>query len=840
MKKNTSTHSAFFKLRVVASLLLALGGIALGFAAFSRATAQSPKGTPEKDSPAGVQFRGIAPIVQSDVSPPLRDITPILATGKRRENEERDVVHRSAGFIHETDPVVQATATIGDAPTIAPPQVSFDAQSGSASPPDPVMAVGPNHVITMANSTFQILTKNGTSVFGPAAINTLFAGFGGACQTENAGDPVVVHDQLADRWIMMQFTAAGPTYFNCVAVSTSSDPAGSYTRYAISTGSNFPDYPKMSLWPDAYYISTREFSGNSFAGVGAFALNRQQAIAGNPAAQVISFLVPPGAQPFNVGDGLLPADLDGSTLPPAGSPHYFVGTMDNNGPYQAPQDALTLWKFTANFANPQASSFVLTNTIPVAPFNSVLGLCGGTRACIPQQGSTLRLDHLGYRQRPTFRLAYRNYGTHESLVTSQSVSGGSGSAGEVSGMRWYELRSPNSSPFIHQQGTFAPGVTDGIHRWMGSIAMDANGNMGMGYSTSSPTMFASIWYTGRNVGSPLGTMPLGEAAIFNGIAPAGPLGSRWGDYTAIDIDPVDDTTFWYVNEYYPAGGTTWRLRVGSFKLIPAAFPTAATATLTSESCSPANSVPDPGETVTMSLCVTNNGDLATANTVGTLQATSGITNPSGPQSYGAIAPGATACRSFTFTASGACGGSIRPNLQLQDGSTNFGTVSYNSFPLGTLSTSFNQNFDGVTAPALPSGWTADQGTNAGGSPLWTTSSTGTPSPPASSAPNSAFTPTPGTVLDNRLISPVFSYSTGSRLTFRHNFDIEQQSATAAYDAGVLEMSVNGGAWTDIVTAGGTFVTGATPIKRSTPGLRTRCCRRARAGAETRAASSLPP
>jgi hypothetical protein len=811
MKKNTSSRSAFFKVRVAASLLLAAGGVALGFAAFSRVTAQSPsKDTPQKISAPEAQYRGIAPVVQSDVSPPLRDMVPILDPGKRRPNEERDAIPRSAGFIHETDPVVQATATTGDAATIAPPQISFDAQSGTASPPDPVMAVGPNHIITMANSTFQILTKNGTSVFGPAAINTLFSGFGGACQTENAGDPVVVHDQLADRWIMMQFTAAGPTYFNCVAVSTTSDPTGTYTRYAISTGSNFPDYPKMSLWPDAYYISTREFAGNTFAGIGAYALNRQQALAGNPNAQVISFVVPPGTMPFNTGDGLLPADLDGQTLPPAGSPNYFVGTMDNNHPYGAPQDAITLWKFTANFANPPASSFVLANTIPVAPFNSILGLCGGTRACIPQAGSTLRLDHLGYRQRPTFRLAYRNFGTHESLVTSQSVSGGTGPNGEVSGMRWYELRSPNSSPFVHQQGTYAPGVTDGIHRWMGSIAMDGNGNMGLGYSAANntnPALFPSIYYTGRNAGSPLGTMPLGEAAIFTGTSAAAPLSSRWGDYTAIDVDPVDDTTFWYVNEYYPSNTTTWRLRVGSFKLIPSAFPTAATATLTSESCSPANSVPDPGERVSMSLCVTNSGDLATTNTVGTLQTTGGITDPSAPQSYGSIAPGATVCRTFTFTASGSCGGRITPSLQLQDGSTNFGTVAYSSFPLGTLSNSFAEAFDGVTAPALPSGWTADQGTNAGGSPLWVTSSSGNPAPPANSAPNAAFTPDPATLLDNRLVSPIFNYATGSRLTFRHNYDLESSGTTSAWDCGVLEMSVNGGAWQDILAAGGTFAEG---------------------------------
>ena len=165
--------------------------------------------------------------------------------------------------------------------------------------------------------------------------------------------------------------------------------------------------------------------------------------------------------------------LMGQTLPPAGSPNYFVGSEDNNGPYGAPSDALTLWKFHYDPVTPANSSFMLTNTLPTQPFNSILGLCGGSRACIPQPGTTNKIDHLGYRQRPLFRLAYRNFGTHESLVTNQSVSAGTGPNGEVAGIRWWELRSPNSSPVIFQEGTYAPGLTDGIHRWMGSIAMNS-------------------------------------------------------------------------------------------------------------------------------------------------------------------------------------------------------------------------------------------------------------------------------------------------------------------------------------------------------------------------------
>ena len=419
-------------------------------------------------------YRGVKTAERFDVSPPLRSMK---GTTTKEERERGEFEDRKTGLegplgIQDLDGAVQSVTT-PFAPLVMPtPIVSFDstASCGTCAPPDPVGDVGPNHYVAMANSQYQILNKSGTSLLGPSNINTLWSGFGGACQTENAGDPVVIYDQLDDRWILTQFTAAGPTYFNCVAVSTGPDPTGTYYRYAFSTGTNFPDYPKYGMWGDALYISTREFAGSPFAGVGAYAVNRAQLIAGNPAAQVISFLAPPGGTAYNVGDGLLPSDLDGSTLPPAGSPNYYIGSMDNGGPYSAPQDALTIWKFTANFAVPASSSFVLANTVPIAAYDTIPAFCSG-RACISQPGTTNKIDHLGYRQRALYRAAYRNFGDHEAIVTNQSVE----ASATISGIRWWEIRSPNSSPNIFQEGTYAPGITDGIHRWMGSIAMDANG-----------------------------------------------------------------------------------------------------------------------------------------------------------------------------------------------------------------------------------------------------------------------------------------------------------------------------------------------------------------------------
>ncbi|MCA9869645.1 MAG: hypothetical protein KC487_04600, partial [Anaerolineae bacterium] len=268
-----------------------------------------------------------------------------------------------------------------------------------------------------------------------------------------------------------------------------------------------------------------------------------------------------GATPYNVGMGLLPADIDGPTLPPGGSPEYYMGSMDDGGGLGAPQDALTLWKFTADFNTPANSSFVLANTIPIAPYDTIPAFCSG-RSCVPQPGTANKLDSLAYRQRPMFRLAYRNYGSHESLVTNQTVEAST----TMSGIRWWEVRSPNSSPVLYQDSTYAPGLQDGIHRWMGSIAMDGAGNMALGYSASDGTStYPSSWYTGRLASDPLNTMPQGEGSIIDGTGSQ--TGSqRWGDYTAMTVDPVDDCTFWYVNEWVPTTSSVgWQLRIGAFK-----------------------------------------------------------------------------------------------------------------------------------------------------------------------------------------------------------------------------------------------------------------------------------
>src|SRR6476620_11513352 len=577
MKKKSASQSAFFKLRLLIAVLLCFGAITLVLFAQPR----TPSGQSGDSQPiVRAQYLGVMPVVKFDISPPLRSMKPLpVKAGMKSENEEEGPIpHGPVGPVVRDTAVQRVLGKIG----IPTPIISFDGNPnlcGGCAPPDPNGAVGPNHVVTMANLHFQIFNKSGQSLFGPAANNTLWSGFGGPCQTQNAGDPVILYDQLADRWLLTQFTAGTAPFFECVALSQTNDPTGSYYRWAIATGpsgNNFPDYPKAGMWPDAYYFSTREFAGGTggpFAGVGAYALDRVQALAGNPNPTMVGFLQPPSPA-YIVGDGLLPSDLDGQATPPPGSPNYFIGSQDNNA--GAPQDALNIYKFHYDPMTPGNSTFSLTNTIPTDPFNSIFAPCAGGRNCIPQPGTTNRIDFL-QRQRPLFRLAYRNFGTHESLVTNQSVSAGTGPNGVVAGIRWYELRSPNSSPVIFQQGTYAPGLTDGIHRWMGSIAMNSAGDMALGFSASNgtnPSVFPSVFYTARHAADPPGQMTLGEGSIINGTGSQTAGGNRWGDYTAIDIDPTDDMTFWYISEYVPTTSASgWRLRIGAFNLGGGGTPT---------------------------------------------------------------------------------------------------------------------------------------------------------------------------------------------------------------------------------------------------------------------------
>jgi hypothetical protein len=342
-------------------------------------------------------------------------------------------------------------------------------------------------------------------------------------------------------------------FYNCVAVSQTGDPTGAYYRYAFTSGNFFPDYPKYGVWKDSYILTSRDFGPTVEYGISVYALEKNKMIAGLPKARAVKFFLDSDVVPIELmGDGLLPPDVDGKTKPKNDAPAPIVGTMDNDGPYGAPYDALNIFELKVQWNSKPTASFTLAAQLPVASFDSAFPCAPTSRDCLPQPGITnpaQYLDILSYRQRPTYRLAYRNFGTYESYVTSQSVEAAPG----VAGMRWYEIRRTGGVYSVYQQGTYNPG--DGVHRWMGSAAMDWQGNIALGYSVvNGVDVFPGIRYTGRLAGDPLNDMTLGEGVIVNGTGVQRTTNSRWGDYTSLNIDPVDDCTFWYVNEYYTLAG----------------------------------------------------------------------------------------------------------------------------------------------------------------------------------------------------------------------------------------------------------------------------------------------
>ena len=532
--------------------------------------------------------------VAFDVSPPVRSLpttmmmSPLSSIGVREVRPERGPVAKDKGF--SGDAAVQRSMMATTAATIPSPIANFEGLSnqdnfniygGRVNPPDPVGDVGPNHYVEMINLAFAVYDKQGNMLSGPTAIGDLWAGFAIDDCTDPSGDPIVLYDQLEDRWLLSQFTTRGlddPTlpFYNCVAISQTGDPTGSYFRYAFVTTAPgtttffFPDYPKYGVWKKSYVLTSRDFGPTVEYGISVYALEKNKMIAGDPNARAVHFFLDSDVVPINlIGDGLLPADIDGTRQPKDAATIPIVGTQDDGGPYGAPSDALNIWDLSIHWQSTPQASLTFRGSMPVAAFDSIFPCAPTSRDCLPQPGivnPSQYLDILSYRQRPTWRLAYRNFGTYEALVTNQSVEAAAG----VAGVRWYEIRRINGQYSLFQQGTYNP--NDGVHRWMGSIAQDKNGNMGLGYSVvNGTTVFPGIRYTGRLKGDAAGQMTLGEATIIDGTGVQTTTNSRWGDYTSMNIDPADDCTFWYVNEYYTAAGQAssaagWQTRIGSFKL----------------------------------------------------------------------------------------------------------------------------------------------------------------------------------------------------------------------------------------------------------------------------------
>ncbi|HEY6030061.1 MAG TPA: hypothetical protein VIU44_05840, partial [Gaiellaceae bacterium] len=430
----------------------------------------------------------------------------------------------------------------------------------SSTPPDPNGDVGPTQYVQAVNGRLGVFSKTG--VLLARADNTFFwahipgAPAGDDCSLHPRGDPVVVYDSIDDRWVYTEFAFANGTtgpFVQCIAVSTTGDATGSWYRYVYELGDQpggdpqkLLDYPKLGVWSDGFYLSANQYVGGSFAGPAAVAFESAKMLLGQNAQALYMDLWPVVPRP---SFGMLPADLDGSALPPAGG-DYFLESQDDPADVS---DQLRVWKFDVNWAAPASGSFGLVpnGTLPVAAFDS--NMCNGAESCIPQPGTSTGLDALA-GGRLMFRLQYRNFGSSQTLTVNQTVDVGADHAG----IRWYVLRKGAGDWAVDDSGTYAP---DGESRFMGSAALDAAGNLAVAFSVSGAATNPSLRYAGRLAGDPAGQLSQGEATLIAG--PQASADSRWGDYSDLTVDPGDDCTFWYTGEYY--GGSGWSTRIGSFR-----------------------------------------------------------------------------------------------------------------------------------------------------------------------------------------------------------------------------------------------------------------------------------
>lgn len=503
--------------------------------------------------------------VKHDLSAPLRSLKParMAPTGKKAMAIPLHTAPYTIGAKapKTADVQSQATVTTNTMPGFAQNFEGVGNVNGVL-PPDTQGAVGPNNYVQMVNLSFAVYNKQGTLLYGPVPNTTLWQGFGGPCSTFNGGDPVTIYDEAANRWIMTQLAYPGGSqgYHECIAVSQTGDPTGAWYRYDYLFSSNtLNDYPKFGVWNDAYYMSANDFlNGQTFTGVTAVAFNRAAMLAGQP-AQEVSFTI--GSQYAS----LLPSNAEGQALgfnPPPGSPDPYFMSCDaaNGGPCSS--DQMDMWNFHVDWANPANSTFgnngAPNQTFPVAAFNS--NLCNYNRSCIPQPGTSVGLDALS--DRLMYQAAYRNLGSSQALVLNQTVNVGTSSAPQA-GVRWYELTNTGSGWSLGQQGTYAP---DSDNRWMASANIDASGDIAVGYSVSSSSTYPSIRVAGRLAGDPAGQLSQGETTMMTGAGSQTSGFSRWGDYSAMQVDPTDGCTFWYTSEYLPAtSDSSWHTRVGSFK-----------------------------------------------------------------------------------------------------------------------------------------------------------------------------------------------------------------------------------------------------------------------------------
>jgi uncharacterized repeat protein (TIGR01451 family) len=494
-------------------------------------------------------------------------------------------------------------------------------------------AAGPNHYVQAENYSAVIFDKAGQVVLGPFSTATFWSGFTSPNNTCSAGwsDAIVLYDHDADRWFVSRFAAVGnsdgtTSWYQCFAISTTSDPTETYFRYVFAIDAkDWNDYPKFGIWPDAYYMTAnnRFDVNNATAPIAHFivAFERSAMLAGQAAREII----------FKIDNGglrahILPADWDGNTPPPSGSPNYLARPLDINLGW--PASAMEIWAAQVNWTT-GTGVLSLQDTLAQGAYSTAI--CNMSQNCIPQPSTTQRLDPLAFGMM-MYRLAYRNFGDHESLMFTQTVE--ASDFDDHAGIRWYEMRRSSGSWSLLQQSTFAP---DGDHRWMGSIAMDRFGNMAMGYNVSSSSTFPGIRIAARLPGDPVNQMT--EAAI---LEPG--LGSETGtvffaDYSQTSLDPLDDCTFWYAGTYQPLTANnlqfSWATKIGSFR-----FPNCTADLSVTKTRAPSGAI-EAGTNVTYTITVKNNGPADAGNVIlaDTLPNTLGFVSFSAPTGWTCTTPG---------------------------------------------------------------------------------------------------------------------------------------------------------------------------------------------------------
>jgi len=425
---------------------------------------------------------------------------------------------------------------------------SFDGLGG-AQISDHSLAVGPNHIVHTINTSMVVFTKKGSmyattgmALRGPVATNSIFAGFGGRCQSQNSGDAVVRYDQLAQRWVFFLPVFAAP-YAMCYAVSAGADPLGPYHRYEFPR-QLFPDYPRPGIWPDGYYVASS--SGDDVIQKSICVADREKMLTGQPATE--QCVTRDGVNFLN------PSDIDGQGLPAAGAPNIVMALGGTQLQNVFEDDGVYAYKFHVDWATPANTSLTGPVKISVARYRY---LCNGQlSSCVSQPNTTQRLDSQGDKLMQ--RLVYRKFASHESIVATHSIT--SGGAG---GVRWYEFRlDPSGNPYLHQQGTYVPDVN---YRWLASAAMDGRGNIGIGYSFGGTPNYPGQRFAARLVDDPLGILTFRETVIVEGQASQTGL-LRWEDFTTTAIDPSDDMTFWYVGDYFKTGATSRSSRIAAVRV----------------------------------------------------------------------------------------------------------------------------------------------------------------------------------------------------------------------------------------------------------------------------------